>query len=240
MKIFNVSGYSSVLLSSVLLTSIALPTPRAIAIEADELTPGKTLGNIAVNASSAALTVPRISIPPQNFNYRFGSTLATPQGFNNTNTFRGCFKGEYGLLGTTADGPAPPPQYLSLPRVALAQPNTITLNLDEAAIARLKSVNVRMRVAFLGNSQGAKMFLGLRNLSTDEIVARFDIPITGGNCQIFNKDVVTGFQTPGSYRLEVLFINSMFRIDPANPNSPLTSEVAVAGFNATTITVVRK
>lgn len=47
-------------------------------------------------------------------------------------------------------------------------------------------------------------------------------------------------QKPGVYRLEVRLVNNPFRIDPANPSSPLTSAIAVGGFNATTITVVRK
>ena len=154
--------------------------------------------------------------------------------------FRVTLKGQYGLLGTNVDGPALPPQYQSLPRVALAQPNTTLMNFDEAAIAQLKSVNVRMQFALFGSSQGARMFLNLVNIKTEEVTPVGNFPITGGTCQIFNKDVVTGFQKPGVYRLDVAFVNSMFRVDPANPNSPLTSEAAVGGFNNTTITIVRK
>ena len=265
MKIFNVSGYSSVLLASVLLTAIALPTPRAMAIEVDEVTIEKVLGNTAIepssslnsvqqqfenalngpqpkfsiNGASSAPVVPPISISAQNFSYFGASTLASPLGFNNTKAFQGCLSDQYGLLGTNVDGPVQPPLAQALPIVGLAASN-ISPNLNDAAIARLKSVNVKIRFAFLGNSQGARMRLALRNVNTNEVKQFGDFRVNGGTCQTFSKNVVTGFQKPGVYRLEVRLVNNPFRIDPANPNSPLTSEVAVAGFNATTITVVRK
>ena len=269
MKIFNVSVHSSVrssvLLASVLLTTIALPTPRATAIEVDEVTIEKALGNTSIEPSSslnsvqqqfgnalngpqpkfsitggsAASVVPPISISAQKFNYFGASTLANPQGFTNTSTFRGCLSDQYSLLGTNIDQPIQPPQVQGGPIVGLAASN-ISPNLNDAAIARLKSVNVSIRFAFVGNSQGARMRLALRNVNTNEVKQFGDFRVNGGTCQTFSKNVVTGFQKPGVYRLEVRLVNSPFRIDPANLSSPLTSEVAVGGFNATTIVVARK
>ena len=269
MKIFNVSAHSSVrssvLLASVLLTTIALPTPRATAIEVDEVTIEKALGNTSIEPSSslnsvqqqfgnalngpqpkfsitggsAASVVPPISISAQKFNYFGASTLANPQGFTNTSAFRGCLSDQYSLLGTNVDQPIQPPQVQGDPIVGLAASN-ISPNLNDAAIARLKSVNVSIRFALQGNSQGARMRLALRNVNTNEVKQFGDFRVNGGTCQTFSKNVVSGFQKPGVYRLEVRLVNSPFRIDPANPSSPLTSEVAVGGFNATTIVVARK
>ena len=269
MKIFNVSGHasvrSSVVLASVLLTTIALPTPQVMAIEVDEVTIENVLGDTTIQPSSslnsvqqqfenavngsqpklnttggrAAPVVPPISISAQNFNYFGASTIANPQGFTNVNTFRGCLSDQYSLLGTNVDQPIQPPQVQGGPIVGLAASN-ISPNLNEAAIARLKSVNVSIRFAFLGNSQGARMRLALRNINTNEVKQFGDFRVNGGTCQTFSKNVTSGFKKPGVYRLEVRLVKGPFRIDPANLRSLLTSEVAVGGFNATTITVVRK
>ena len=269
MTIFNVSGYasvrSSVLLASVLLTTIALPTPRVMAIEVNEATIEKVLGNTTIQPSSslnsvqqqfekavngpqpkssvtggsAAPVVAPITISAQNFNYFGASTLANPQGFTNVNAFRSCLNDQYSLLGTNVDQPIQPPQVQGGPIVGLAASN-ISPDLNDAAIARLKSVNVSIRFALQGNSQGARMRLALRNVNTNEVKQFGDFRVNGGTCQTFGKNVVAGFQKPGVYRLEVRLVNSPFRIDPANPSSPLTSEVAVGGFNATTIVVLRK
>ena len=130
----------------------------------------------AVNGDGSKSSVIGIPIAPpiiiplaaSDFIYRGASTIAQPKGYANANYFNYCIKGNYGLLGTAIDQPVALPPFNGDPIIGLAA-SDISPNLNSAAIARLRSVQVKLRFAFLGNSQGGRVRLALRNVNTNEV-----------------------------------------------------------------------
>ena len=180
-----------------------------------------------------------IPLAASDFIYRGASTIAQPKGYANANYFNYCIKGNYGLLGTAIDQPVALPPFNGDPIIGLAA-SDISPNLNSAAIARLKSVQVKIRFAFLGNSQGSRVRLALRNVNTNEVKQFGDFRVNGGTCQTFSKNLVKGFVNPGVYRLEVRLVNRPFLIDPSYKFGPFDRAIAVAGFNDTTLTITTK
>jgi hypothetical protein len=178
---------------------------------------------------------PPIRLGAENFVYRGDSTIAAPTGSINPTYFKSCLTNNYSLLGTPTDGVVPVPT-VTTPIVGLVGSN-ISPDLSAEQIARLKTVQVSFRYAFQGNSQGARMRLALRNVNTNEVLQFGDFRVNGGTCQTFTKNLVSGFKKAGVYRLEIRLVNKPFLTDPGDPNSPLLSNLAVAGFDNATIAV---
>ena len=201
----------------------------------------------AVNGDGSKSSVIGIPIAPpiviplaaSDFIYRGASTIAQPKGYANANYFNYCIKGNYGLLGTAIDQPVALPPFNGDPIIGLAA-SDISPNLNSAAIARLRSVQVKLRFAFLGNSQGSRVRLALRNVNTNEVKQFGDFRVSGGTCQTFSKNLVKGFVNPGVYRLEVRLVNRPFLVDPSYKRGPFDRAIAVAGFNDTTLTITTK
>ena len=251
------------------LAAIAVPfiSPNSLAVEVTEIdnaTVERAIGGTinfpsngtssiqkafgdAVNGDGSKSSIVGIPIAPPrviplaalDFIYRGASTIAQPKGYANANYFNYCIKGNYGLLGTAIDQPVALPPFNGDPIIGLAA-SDISPNLNSAAIARLKSVQVKIRFAFLGNSQGGRVRLALRNVNTNEVKQFGDFRVSGGTCQTFTKNLVKGFINPGVYRLEVRLVNRPFLIDPSYKSGPFDRAIAVAGFNDTTLTITTK
>jgi hypothetical protein len=146
-------------------------------------------------------TTQNFPIPPENFIYQQGG-VGLAHGLVNRQYFGSCFKANYGILGGSSDRVLTPP-------VRATADSGVSPYLDEAAIKRLQSLQVKFRYAFAG-SFGSSLSLYLVNLSNQKTQFVGTLPSTSNRhprCATVTQDLTHYINQPGVYGVRLVMVN---------------------------------
>jgi hypothetical protein len=142
-----------------------------------------------------------LPIPPENFIYNNGG-VGNAGGLVNRQYFRSCFHENYGILGGSSDRILPSP-------VTATADSGISPYLDQSAIDRIQSINVKLRYAFNGgNNSTLKLYL--TNLTTGKVQFVGVLKSTTGlrsGCANVTQDLRPYIKEQGVYGVRLVMNN---------------------------------
>jgi hypothetical protein len=142
-----------------------------------------------------------LPIPPENFIYNNGG-VGNAGGLVNRQYFRSCFHENYGVLGGSSDRVLPSP-------VTATADSGISPYLDQSAIDRLQSINVKLRYAFNGGSNST-LKLYVTNLTTGKVQFVGVLKSTTGlrsGCANVTQDLRPYIKEQGVYGVRLVMNN---------------------------------
>jgi hypothetical protein len=154
-----------------------------------------------LEAPTPTTTTQNFPIPPENFIYQQGG-VGLAHGLVNQQYFGSCFKANYGVLGGSSDRVLTPP-------VRATADSGVSPYLDEAAIKRLQSLQIKFRYAFAGRF-GSSLSVYLVNLNNQKTQFVGTLPSTSQRhprCATVTQDLTHYINEPGVYGLRFVMVN---------------------------------